>query len=275
MKKFLIGGVSVAALAGGSIALATLSPIQLAGARNATPAVQVQAGQDPGTTQPSQDRGKGHGWGRDGGPGRLDKALDELVKDGTITQDQADKIKEKLRSSMGQGVPPGVIKAGLKQAAASIGITEDQLIGELKSGKTVAEVAQAHGVDPQKVINDLVGFATAKIDEAVAAGKLSADRANEIKSTLVERITEMVNSKHHPKGPHGRRDGKKNKPDQPSVPEGPDGQDGSETQSGPSTSAAPDATTVPSAPAQPTTEAPRQSPSTGGSPSGAPGTTAG
>lgn len=229
MKKLLIGGVSVAALAGGALAVSTLSPIQFASASK--PAVEVQAGQAtgsdqgqaPGTTQPGQQgqqgqQGNGNGprkWGGGHGPagGGMQQALDDLVKDGTITQDQANKIKDKFQSLRpgGPGGPgrfgpgggmfgPGMFGQGLDTIASSIGITADQLKTELQSGKSIAEVAQAHGVDPQKVINDLVAAATKRIDDAVAAGKIPADRATEIKNRLTDMITKLVNDHHqgHP-----------------------------------------------------------------------------
>jgi hypothetical protein len=48
------------------------------------------------------------------------------------------------------------------------------------------------------VIDALVADATARLDEAVADGRLDADRAEEIKADLVERITAKVNGEHRP-----------------------------------------------------------------------------
>src|SRR5205823_2511598 len=56
--------------------------------------------------------------------------------------------------------------AELGVAATAIGITEDQLRTELKAGKTIAQVAQAHNVDVQKVIDALVADAKAKLQQA-------------------------------------------------------------------------------------------------------------
>lgn len=261
MKKLLIGGASIAALAAGSVAVATLSPIQLASARDGAPAIEMQAGQAPSTTQPGQQGRQGGPRGPKRGPGGLDKALDDLVKDGTLSQEQADKVKAKLRSGMGHGGRegrPDFMGAGLAEIAKSIGITEDQLKSELKSGKSIAEVAQAHGVEPQKVINDLVAAATKKIDEAVASGKLPADRAAKLKEQLSDRITKMVNSKHGGKPSTGD----KQRPGQPGQDDGsaPNGGDGSTT-TAPPTTAAPSTTAAPTtaAPttAAPATEAPR------------------
>jgi hypothetical protein len=53
----------------------------------------------------------------------------------------------------GMGMRMGM---GLDAAATAIGITTDELRTELQAGKTIAQVAQAHNVDPQKVIDVLV-----------------------------------------------------------------------------------------------------------------------
>ncbi|MBI2706272.1 MAG: hypothetical protein HYX32_13405 [Actinobacteria bacterium] len=209
MKRFLIGGVSAVALAGSAFAISVLSPIQLASASRGAPAIEVQAGQSPDTTQPGnpQRRPKRDG---DRGPGEMQKALDELVQDGTITQDQANKIKDKFQSLRGPGrgpKAPFMLGKGLEEVAASIGISVDQLKTELQSGKSIAEVAQANGADPQKVINDLVASASRRIDEAVTAGKVPADRADQMKARLTDMFTRFVNAKHDPnaEGPGFKR----------------------------------------------------------------------
>jgi hypothetical protein len=51
-------------------------------------------------------------------------------------------------------------------AAKTIGIDAKDLAAELKSGKTVAQVAQDHNVDPQKVIDALVDAGTKRLQAA-------------------------------------------------------------------------------------------------------------
>jgi hypothetical protein len=195
MKKLAIGGALAASLLGGSIAIAALTPIGAAFAGDKAQPVAVQAGQDP---TPGQGKGAAKGPGE-----RLQTSLDDLVKDGTLTQDQANKVGQKLESSLGKGGPrrpggfggQGFLQPGLDAVAKSIGISTDDLKTELKTGKSIAEVATAHGVDPQKVITDLTAAATAKIDEAVQSGKLKSDMADKIKAHLSETISGLVNAK--------------------------------------------------------------------------------
>jgi hypothetical protein len=85
-------------------------------------------------------------------------------------------------------------------AANAIGISEADLRTALESGKSMADVATANGVDPQKVIDALVADAQAKLAERVANGDLTQAQADEISGDLVQRITDHVN---HAGGPGG------------------------------------------------------------------------
>lgn len=96
-------------------------------------------------------------------------------------------------------------RPGLDVAAETIGVTEEELRRSLRDGQTIAEVAEAEGVEVQTVIDALVEAATTRIDEAVADDRLGADRAEAIKAALPERITDLVNGE----GPrHGRGGGR-------------------------------------------------------------------
>lgn len=77
--------------------------------------------------------------------------------------------------------------------ADALGMTNDEVTAALQSGQTLAQIAAAQNVDVQDVIDAMVASATAKIDTKVAAGDLDADRAAEMKSHLVERVTALVN----------------------------------------------------------------------------------
>jgi hypothetical protein len=78
-------------------------------------------------------------------------------------------------------------------AADAIGISARDLAHELREGKSVAEVARAHDVDPARVVDAIVATATKRIDAALEAGKLDADRAATMKERLPERAERFVN----------------------------------------------------------------------------------
>ena len=60
----------------------------------------------------------------------------------------------------------------------------------------IADVANEHNVDPQTVVDALVAAATKRLDAAVAAGRISSDRASKIEQRLPDRITKLVNTWH-------------------------------------------------------------------------------
>jgi uncharacterized protein YidB (DUF937 family) len=78
-------------------------------------------------------------------------------------------------------------------SAKAIGISPQDLKTELKSGKSVAQVAGEHGVSTQTVVNDLVTAADARVDKAVANHKLTADQAAKLKAAIATRIGNAVN----------------------------------------------------------------------------------
>jgi hypothetical protein len=81
----------------------------------------------------------------------------------------------------------------VKDSAQTIGISDQDLVAALKSGKSIAEVAQSKGVDPQKVVDALVKDADTRIDKAVADGKISKDRADKVEAKLPAAATKVVN----------------------------------------------------------------------------------
>lgn len=96
------------------------------------------------------------------------------------------------------GGPHGRID--LSVAAGAIGIPEADLQTALQSGKSMADVATANGVDPQKVIDALVADAQAKLAARVASGEITQAQADQISAGLAPRITDVVN---HTGGPGG------------------------------------------------------------------------
>jgi hypothetical protein len=94
----------------------------------------------------------------------------------------------------------------LDTAASAIGISVDQLRQELP-GKSLADVARAHNVDPSKVATALKNEAAARIDQAVAGGRLAADRAAQLKQEENTRIDQLM-AQPWPAGGPGPRGGR-------------------------------------------------------------------
>jgi hypothetical protein len=89
----------------------------------------------------------------------------------------------------------------IRVAAAKIGITPATLRESLRDGHTIAEVATAHHVAPQSVIDALVAAGRARIAKALSAGRVTATQASKLNAQLPTRASAFVNSwlpqRHH------------------------------------------------------------------------------
>jgi hypothetical protein len=82
---------------------------------------------------------------------------------------------------------------GPSEAVAEIlGMEQDELRAELEGGATLAEIAEANGVDPDDLVDQLVADATERIDEKVAEGRIDEAEAAEKLADKTERIEDKV-----------------------------------------------------------------------------------
>jgi hypothetical protein len=91
--------------------------------------------------------------------------------------------------------PGGVGLTGdpLDTAATYLGTTEADLHTKLRAGQTLAQIANATaGKSRDGLVSALVADATAKIDAAQTAGRITADQATQLKANLSTRIAQLV-----------------------------------------------------------------------------------
>ena len=77
--------------------------------------------------------------------------------------------------------------------ANQIGITRAELRAGLKSGQSIADIATAHDVDVQTLVNAIVEKVDQRVDQAVQNGRISAERGETIKSKVPDRVNTLVN----------------------------------------------------------------------------------
>src|SRR3954464_3825889 len=118
----------------------------------------------------------------------LRDVLDGLVADGTLTQEQEQKILDAVKAAHDankadakaqrteKGPRVKAIQQAAQVAAGKIAITVDELKTAVKGGQSVADLATAHNVAPADVEQAIVDAGTAKVDAAVAAGTLTAQQ---------------------------------------------------------------------------------------------------
>ena len=122
----------------------------------------------------------------------LTQALDDAVKAGTLTQQQADAIKTRQSGKpVCSGLSPvregraGVsARVGLAEYAKALGISQEDLKQQLASGKTIKDIAASKGMDENAFRNNLVNAAKSDLDARVAAGKLTQQQEDMILNKL-------------------------------------------------------------------------------------------
>ncbi|HXV02211.1 MAG TPA: hypothetical protein VFP24_01440 [Gaiellaceae bacterium] len=143
----------------------------------------------------------------------LKNRVDEAVKDGRLTKAEGDRLKQVIDAggapSFGLGPPRfhqhghfgfrlhghGPFEQGLTAAADYLGVTRAQLMNELRDGKSLAQVAKAHGKSADGLVDAVVKQAEQKLDQAVKNGRLTEAEKTEMLAGLKKRITDLVNGR--------------------------------------------------------------------------------
>ena len=186
MGKRLTAISAAAAIGIGGLTVAAINPIGMAGAQDTTSTTAPPAG---GARTPRS--------------GPLERALKDLVADGTLTEAQAAKVKEAVTSEAKAGHQKRKDRRAdvLQVAAEAIGSTPDEVKAGLKDGTSIADQAEANGVDRQVVDEALTKAITARIEAAVKAGTVTADQG----AKATARVDKVVDRILDADGTKGRR----------------------------------------------------------------------
>lgn len=142
--------------------------------------------------------------------------LAAAVQDGTLTQEQADRLAARVQAGDvgallgGRGGPRGAPRpstgahqAMLDAAAGALNLTADELRTKLRDGATVAELATAAGTTEQAVTDAALAAAKAKLDAAVAGGTITQAQADAAYAQLqAEGVSAFARGGHGPGGRH-------------------------------------------------------------------------
>jgi polyhydroxyalkanoate synthesis regulator phasin len=155
---------------------------------------------------------------RDALSAALDAQVDQAVKDGDLTQKQADAIKQARKDSghvlggpglrggppilklhRGPGFGPSFDKRGphgfgirldlFETLAKALGTSQQQLMAQLRDGKSVADVAKANGKSLADVRSAVKAAVKSDLDKAVKDGDLTQKQADEMLDHISEKIT--------------------------------------------------------------------------------------
>jgi hypothetical protein len=113
--------------------------------------------------------------------------------------------KDGNKVGMGMRGPKGQHGAMEAVITSTLGIDATTLRSRLQAGETLAAIA---GAKKDALVAALIAEHTKRIDEALAAGKLTAERAKTLKDGLAAHINEEINEVHKPgMGKKGDRKG--------------------------------------------------------------------
>lgn len=180
-KKFAVIGVTAGLLIGAGLLMNVSGGASASSAPVSTIASSVDTNDDS-----DGGRGEGEHGGAKMDPAarqaKLREALQTLVDAGTLDASQVEAVVAALEAArpaggpdhgsddghQGRGGPKGERRQEMLAAAAeAIGITITELQTAVKSGQTIAKVAEANGKSVQSVIDALVAQATADITEHI------------------------------------------------------------------------------------------------------------
>jgi hypothetical protein len=150
--------------------------------------------------------------------GALADRLDQLVKQGKLTRAQADAILKHARAHGGgfpfggwapfgrdhhfggpgefgfrrHGFRPGPVGGPLAGAAKYLGLSDGELMKELRSGKTLGAIAKAKGKPVSGLESALVAPVKAHLDAAVKAGHLTKSQEQHVLRMVTRGIDRFV-----------------------------------------------------------------------------------
>ena len=150
--------------------------------------------------------------------GALADRLDQLVKQGKLTRAQADAILKHARANGGgfpfggwapfsrghhfggpgefgfrhHGFGPGPVFGPLAGAAKYLGLSDDALMKELRSGKTLGAIAKANVKSVSGLESALVAPVKSRLDAAVKAGRLTRSQEQHVLRMVTRGIDGFV-----------------------------------------------------------------------------------
>lgn len=141
--------------------------------------------------------------------------IDEGVASGTISADQAAKLKSMTGSPLRGIAGPlaghmgGIVhRAGmsvLDSAAKVTGISVQDVMTGLKNGQSLAQIAVAHGKTADQLKQGILTDEKTNLANAVSGGKLTQNQSDKLLKGLTDHLDEIVNHVGVPGLHHMRR----------------------------------------------------------------------
>lgn len=136
--------------------------------------------------------------------------IDAQVAAGHMTAEQAQQAKDRVNSAQqidltfrhgerrhgperrGDRGQMLVRRDMIQAVSTKLGVTPQDLMTEMRSGKSLAQVAQAHNVSRDDLKATMTATLKADLDKAVAAGKLTQAKADEVMAKFTQHVDELI-----------------------------------------------------------------------------------
>ncbi len=124
--------------------------------------------------------------------------LNAAVAAGKLTQTQADRIKQRVQN----GATPWLLgrlghRAGrgarLSVAAQYLGLSRQQLVTQLRAGKSLAQIAPAQGKTVAGLNAAMLAAAKTRLDKAVSTGRITAAQEQQRLARLPAQLDRLIN----------------------------------------------------------------------------------
>jgi|GEM_PF-1126346 len=155
-----------------------------------------------------------------------DQVLDDAVKEGQITEDQANRMRERAEQgpeAWGRGKGsrvPFMDKGSLGPRGGSVGaagislfgvaaeqldMTPQELLAALQDGKSINNLAQEKGTDPADITAAILEKLDETLDQAVQDGKITQERATAILDKGKDQVPAFLGKTLEGRMPEGRK----------------------------------------------------------------------
>jgi len=141
--------------------------------------------------------------------GAANDMVDQMLKDGTITQQQADQLRQEIQNQnypgllgmfgrgggfgmMGRGELGTSLQSIIQSVAGKLNLTPQQIQDQLKSGKSLADIASAQGVSRDDLKNTITTAVDTQVDKAVSDGKITQAQGDKIKTALSSKLDQLI-----------------------------------------------------------------------------------
>jgi len=149
-----------------------------------------------------------------------EQVLTDAVTEGWLTQEQAERMRQRVEQAPGAmpwgmgrgfgGPARGMVGCGtslVSVAADELGMSQSDLFSRLREGKSIADVANEQGVDPQAIADAYLAQLAENLNQAVEEGHMTQKQADWMLEQAQGQVLDQINGAWENFGRGGLRGG--------------------------------------------------------------------